>query len=68
TLNARALADAGAAKVIAEDDLSVDGLTTALTAILSDPAALAAMSAAARSVAIPDAAQRLADLVEAAAR
>nr|WP_313633468.1 undecaprenyldiphospho-muramoylpentapeptide beta-N-acetylglucosaminyltransferase [Brevundimonas naejangsanensis] len=67
TLNARALAEAGAAKVIAEDDLTVDGLTTALTAILSDPAALAAMSAAARSVAIPDAAQRLADLVEQAA-
>jgi UDP-N-acetylglucosamine--N-acetylmuramyl-(pentapeptide) pyrophosphoryl-undecaprenol N-acetylglucosamine transferase len=35
--------------------------------MLSDPSGLAAMSAAARSVAIPDAAQRLADLVEAAA-
>lgn len=67
TLNARALSEAGAARVIAEDDLTVAGLTAALTDILSDPAKLAAMSAAARSVAIPDAAARLADLVEAAA-
>ncbi|HEY1073377.1 undecaprenyldiphospho-muramoylpentapeptide beta-N-acetylglucosaminyltransferase [Brevundimonas sp.] len=66
TLNARALSEAGAARVIAEDDLTVDSLTAALTEVLSDPAALTAMSAAARSVAIPDAAQRLADLVEAA--
>jgi len=68
TLNARALSEAGAACVIAEDDLTVDSLTAALTEALSDPARLAAMSAAARSVAIPDAAARLADLVEAAAR
>lgn len=66
TLNARALSEAGAARVIAEDDLTVDSLTAALMDILSDPARLAAMSAAARSVAIPDAAARLADLVEAA--
>lgn len=68
TLNARALSEAGAARVIAEDHLTVDSLTEALTHVLSDPARLAAMSAAARSVAIPDAAARLADLVEAAAR
>lgn len=68
TLNARALSEAGAARVIAEDDVTVDRLTTALSDILSDPATLAVMSAAARSVAIPDAAARLADLVEAAAR
>ena len=68
TLNARALSEAGAARVIAEDDLTVTGLTAALTDILSDPAKLTAMSAAARTVAIPDAAARLADLVEAAAR
>lgn len=68
TLNACALSEAGAARVIAEDDLTVDSLTAALTEVLSDPAGLAAMAAAARSVAIPDAASRLADLVEAAAR
>ena len=64
TLNARALSDAGAARVIAEDDVTVDSLTAALSDILSDPTKLTAMSVAARSVAIPDAAQRLADLVE----
>jgi UDP-N-acetylglucosamine--N-acetylmuramyl-(pentapeptide) pyrophosphoryl-undecaprenol N-acetylglucosamine transferase len=68
TLNARALSEAGAARVIAEDDVTVDSLTAVLSEVLSDPARLAAMSAAARSVAIPDAAARLADLVEAAAR
>jgi len=68
TLNARALSEAGATRVIAEDDLTVDSLTAVLSEVLADPAELAAMSAAARSVAIPDAAARLADLVEAAAR
>jgi len=67
TLNARALSDAGAARVIAEDDVTVESLTAALSEVLSDPARLSAMSAAARLVAIPDAAARLADLVEAAA-
>ena len=66
-LNAKALVDAGAAEVILEDALTVDRLTAALEGALSDPARLSAMSAAARSVAIPDAAQRLADLVEATA-
>ena len=61
------LTDAGAAEVILEDDLTVDRLASTLTDVLSDPARLSAMSAAARSVAIPDAAQRLADLVEATA-
>lgn len=68
TLNARALTDVEAARVIAEDDVTVERLTEVLLPLLSDPAKLALMSAAARSVAIPDAAQRLADLVEATAR
>lgn len=66
TLNARALSAAGAARVIAEDDVTVESLTAALSEVLSNPLRLTAMSAAARSVAIPDAAARLADLVEAA--
>ena len=66
-LNAKALVDAGAAQVILEDDLTVDRLAAALDGVRSDPARLSAMSTAARSVAIPDAAQRLADLVEATA-
>jgi len=67
-LNAKALVDAGAAEMVLEDDLTVQGLTATLEGLLSDPARLAAMSAAARSVAIPDAAQRLADLVEKTAK
>ncbi|MFC0633404.1 undecaprenyldiphospho-muramoylpentapeptide beta-N-acetylglucosaminyltransferase [Brevundimonas balnearis] len=63
-LNARLLTDVGAAEVILEDDLTVERLSRAVEAMLSDPAALAAKAAAARSVAIPDAARRLADLVE----
>jgi len=66
-LNAKALTDVAAAEMILEDDVTIDRLTAVLAPLLSDPARLAAMSASARSVAIPDAAQRLADLVEATA-
>lgn len=66
-LNAKLLTDVAAAEMILEDAVTVDALTASVAAILSDPARLAAMSAAARSVAIPDAAQRLADLTEATA-
>ena len=65
--NAHALVHVGAAKMILEDHLTVDSLTAVLVEVLSNPAGLAAMSAAARSVALPDAADRLADLVEATA-
>ena len=67
-LNAKLLTDVGAAEVILEDVLTVERLRDVVAAILNDPARLPAMSRAARSVAIPDAAQRLADLVEATAR
>jgi len=67
TLNAKVLVDAGAARTIAEDVFSAQALTQVLGEVLADPATLSAMSAAARSVAIPDAAERLADLVEATA-
>ncbi|HEY3887260.1 MAG TPA: undecaprenyldiphospho-muramoylpentapeptide beta-N-acetylglucosaminyltransferase [Caulobacteraceae bacterium] len=66
--NAALLADAGAAMVLREEALSTESLAAALGALLDDPNKLAAMSAAARSVARPDAAERLADLVEKAAR
>jgi len=66
-LNAKLLTDVAAAEVILEDDVTVQSLSDAVAAILADPARLPAMSAAARSVAIPDAAQRLADLAEATA-
>ncbi len=67
-LNAKLLTDVGAAEVILEDAVTIDRLRDVVAAILLDPARLPAMSRAARSVAIPDAAQRLADLVEATAR
>ena len=66
-LNAKLLTDVSAAEVILEDNLTVDSVTDAVRTVLADPARLASMSAAARSVAIPDAARRLADLAEAAA-
>jgi UDP-N-acetylglucosamine--N-acetylmuramyl-(pentapeptide) pyrophosphoryl-undecaprenol N-acetylglucosamine transferase len=66
TLNARALTDVGAAVVLREDEVTVESLTAAIQPLLTDPSRLAAMSAAAKTVAIPDAAKRLADLVEAA--
>ena len=62
--NARLLAEAGAAEVARESQLTVESLAGALEKLLTNPARLARMAAAARSVAIPDAAERLADVVE----
>lgn len=62
--NAKLLSDAGGAEVALEDVLTLEVFTRALRTLLSDPARLTRMAAAARSVAVPDAAQRLADLVE----
>jgi UDP-N-acetylglucosamine--N-acetylmuramyl-(pentapeptide) pyrophosphoryl-undecaprenol N-acetylglucosamine transferase len=62
--NARLLSDAGGAEVAPEDVLTLEVFTKALTKLLSDPKRLARMAEAARSVAVPDAAERLADLVE----
>lgn len=64
TTNAQQLVDAGGAVAIQEDDLTVDGLANTLQELLSDPKTLAAMARAARSVGVPDAASRLADLVD----
>jgi UDP-N-acetylglucosamine--N-acetylmuramyl-(pentapeptide) pyrophosphoryl-undecaprenol N-acetylglucosamine transferase len=66
--NAALLAEAGGALVMNEDVLSAERLAETLGALLSDPARLTAMAAAARTVARPDAAERLADVVEAMAR
>ena len=66
-LNAKALVDAGAAMSILEDDLTVDRLSEAIQTMLEDGQALERRAAAARSVGIPDAAERLADLVESVA-
>lgn len=64
TFNARLLVDAGAAEAIPEKDFTPDRLAESLMRILEDPSELGRRSAAARSVATPDASARLADLVE----
>jgi UDP-N-acetylglucosamine--N-acetylmuramyl-(pentapeptide) pyrophosphoryl-undecaprenol N-acetylglucosamine transferase len=66
--NARALAAAGGAVVV--DDASCTGaaLAGALEPLLADRARRLAMGEAARALGRPDAAERLADLVEACAR
>jgi UDP-N-acetylglucosamine--N-acetylmuramyl-(pentapeptide) pyrophosphoryl-undecaprenol N-acetylglucosamine transferase len=66
--NAAVLAKAGGAEVVSEDGLSVESLCGILVRLLSDSAGLARMAAASRSVARPDAAERLADVVEETAR
>ena len=63
-LNAALLTDAGAAEMILERDLTVERLASAVAAMLADPADLARRAAAAAGAAKPDAAARLADLVE----
>jgi len=66
--NARLLSEAGGAEVARESQLTVQSLAGALEKLLTNPARMARMAAAARSVAMPDAAERLADVVEQTAR
>ena len=66
--NAKHLADVGGAEIAREAQLTVDSLARALATLLTHPERLARMAAAARSVAIPDAAEKLADVVEATSR
>lgn len=61
--NARALAAAGGAVVLAGEDATVDRAAAVLHELLGDRGRLAAMGAAARAMAADDAARRIADLV-----
>jgi UDP-N-acetylglucosamine--N-acetylmuramyl-(pentapeptide) pyrophosphoryl-undecaprenol N-acetylglucosamine transferase len=61
--NATALADAGGCIVLRQADFTPARLAQELAALAADPARLAAMAAAARSIGMRDAAERLADLV-----
>ena len=61
--NARILERAGAAVVLSDATLSGAALDDVLSALLGDTARLAAMSSAARSLARPDAASRIAQVV-----
>jgi UDP-N-acetylglucosamine--N-acetylmuramyl-(pentapeptide) pyrophosphoryl-undecaprenol N-acetylglucosamine transferase len=62
--NARALADARGASVIAQRDFSPAALAQRVTSLLDAPDMLAHAALAARRLARPDATARLADLVE----
>jgi UDP-N-acetylglucosamine--N-acetylmuramyl-(pentapeptide) pyrophosphoryl-undecaprenol N-acetylglucosamine transferase len=62
--NARALEAAGAARMIEEKDLTPERLAAVLGELLGDSARLTAMEEAARKLARPDAAARVADLLE----
>ncbi|MEO0494365.1 MAG: undecaprenyldiphospho-muramoylpentapeptide beta-N-acetylglucosaminyltransferase [Actinomycetota bacterium] len=64
TANARALVDAGAAVLVADGDLDADRFANEVDALLRDPDRLAAMAAAASSVARPDAASAVVDLLD----
>lgn len=57
TFNARALADAGAAVLLLERDLSSQSLADVVTALLGDPGRLTSLAAAARSRGHPDSAR-----------
>lgn len=67
-LNAKYLSDAGATSVVRQDELSAEGFKDRLVSLASDRAKLAAMAGKSRGLAVADAAERLADLVEECAR
>ncbi|MEM6638200.1 MAG: UDP-N-acetylglucosamine--N-acetylmuramyl-(pentapeptide) pyrophosphoryl-undecaprenol N-acetylglucosamine transferase [Pseudomonadota bacterium] len=64
TANARGLTDAGAAILIPESLLRADTLAEQITAVLTQPDAAVRMAHAALAEGIPDAADRLAEMVE----
>jgi len=61
--NARALEEAGAARMLEEKDLSGESLARAVRALLDEPERIAAMEEAARRIGRADAAARVADLL-----
>jgi UDP-N-acetylglucosamine--N-acetylmuramyl-(pentapeptide) pyrophosphoryl-undecaprenol N-acetylglucosamine transferase len=65
TRNAEVFATAGAAALVQERDLSAPRLATLAGEILSRPAIHADMAAAARALAVPDAAERVCAAIEA---
>jgi UDP-N-acetylglucosamine--N-acetylmuramyl-(pentapeptide) pyrophosphoryl-undecaprenol N-acetylglucosamine transferase len=67
TANARWMAEAGAATILADAELTSQRLRTEVDALLGDPERLAQMAAASRRLARPDAAALVAREVLAAA-
>jgi UDP-N-acetylglucosamine--N-acetylmuramyl-(pentapeptide) pyrophosphoryl-undecaprenol N-acetylglucosamine transferase len=68
TANARALVDAGAAILLPDVQCDAARVDAEVGGLLAEPAILATMASAARRVARPDAAERVAALVEEHAR
>jgi UDP-N-acetylglucosamine--N-acetylmuramyl-(pentapeptide) pyrophosphoryl-undecaprenol N-acetylglucosamine transferase len=68
TANAEWMRTGGAASVIADAELSAGGLRAEVDAVLADPVRLEEMAAAARALAKPEAARRIADEILEAAR
>jgi UDP-N-acetylglucosamine--N-acetylmuramyl-(pentapeptide) pyrophosphoryl-undecaprenol N-acetylglucosamine transferase len=64
--NARAMEAAGAARMVEEKDLTGERLAAVVSECLSDARGLTAMEDAARALGRPDAAARVADLLETA--
>ena len=67
TANARFIDEAGGGWLIPQPNFTIDALARRLEQLLTHPEALAAAAACAKSIGVPDAAQRLADLVIAVA-
>ena len=61
--NAKALQDAGAARMVEEKDLTGETLARVVTALVEEPSRIGTMEEAARRLGRPDAAARVADLV-----
>ncbi len=68
TGNARWLSEAGAAIMITDDECTPARIREIVGALLAEPERLTVMGKAARAAARPDAAERIADLVEGVAR
>jgi undecaprenyldiphospho-muramoylpentapeptide beta-N-acetylglucosaminyltransferase len=68
TANARALVEAGAAVLVPDERCRPDTLAAELAHLRAEPGRLEAMGRAARGLARPDAARRVADLARAVAR
>ena len=64
TRNAEIFAEAGAATLIQESSLGGPVLADAVRAVLDNPSKLSAMSKAAKKAAVPQAAEKIADLIE----
>lgn len=62
--NAREMVDAGGARMILQSQFTPDAVATAMLRFFQTPKALAAAADAARSTGRPDAAARLADIIE----